>query len=606
MTGRRAAMQPRAGSALGPGVLLRQTALAVLAAAMIVLPRAWIIQDAHSETVDEAYHLLRGMILWTRPDLPISLNDPPLGAMLTAVPLLWNGCDLEAPARDPFVCAHNGERWYSLLYGQERPPDRLLRDVALWKAGLALVLYAVGFAWGASLYGVAAGWLVLALLLVEPTLTAHAHLATVDVIGVAGLMGASLALWHYWRDPSQARLVVAALACAAALLIKHTTATLPLISLAFALAWWRRRRRLAPPGAPAADRLGLLARRYLTGAGLTAIFIWALTGWDISRPIDSGIPPYGERDAWEVALWERVRDAARREWPAGKYLGSVLEAVNHNKHGHENYLHDEVRWEGWWHYFPVVATYKAPIGIAAAAVLAGVSLARRRASFAELGLLIPATASLWLIMNASINIGFRHALIVVAPLLVWCGRAASAGRAIALSAWACVLVAAVDVARWSPDYLSYVNRPRQGLHLRISDSNIDWAQSFKQVARWIDARPDDGRPIWVAPWADATGLAAPYHIGRRAGILDGSAVMPRSGILIVSPVRLSGQYYARHQFEEIRRLDPHERIGHSQHVYDLDRLTREGLLSRTPPGSDRSGAASSPDPAPPASRRSAG
>src|SRR5271168_1031429 len=44
----------------------RQLCLVVFLAAAVVLPRSYLIADAHSESIDDAYHLRRGLVFLTR------------------------------------------------------------------------------------------------------------------------------------------------------------------------------------------------------------------------------------------------------------------------------------------------------------------------------------------------------------------------------------------------------------------------------------------------------------------------------------------------------------------------------------------------------------
>ena len=60
--------------------------------------------------------------------------------------------------------------------------------------------------------------------------------------------------------------------------------------------------------------------------------------------------------------------------------------------GHNGYLFGEKRMTGWWYYFPVVATYKVPLGIAAVLLLGLISIGWEHPRWAEWGLLIPCVA----------------------------------------------------------------------------------------------------------------------------------------------------------------------------------------------------------------------
>src|SRR3954471_21149509 len=66
---------------------------ALLLTLAVTLPRALLIHNAHNETSDEDYHLVRGLEFLHRDPGLIhrELNDPPLGQALTALPLALLG-----------------------------------------------------------------------------------------------------------------------------------------------------------------------------------------------------------------------------------------------------------------------------------------------------------------------------------------------------------------------------------------------------------------------------------------------------------------------------------------------------------------------------------
>src|SRR5205085_11547661 len=107
------------------GSLFHLLALLALASA-ILFPRAIAISNAHSERIDDHYHLWRGLMFWNgRINEVNELNDPPLGEAISALPLLWTGCT-PGPERQ------------HVLYHQPLSPERLLLLIALWKSLLFL------------------------------------------------------------------------------------------------------------------------------------------------------------------------------------------------------------------------------------------------------------------------------------------------------------------------------------------------------------------------------------------------------------------------------------------------------------------------------------
>jgi len=122
---------------------------------------------------------------------------------------------------------------------------------------------------------------------------------------------------------------------------------------------------------------------------------------------------------------------------------------------------------------------------------------------------------------------------------------------------------------WHPDELSYINLPWKRPEGIISDSNIDWGQSLKQIREWLNAHPHEGREAYAQLFIpDTHGVAFDYYLGRRVKWVDEKA--PEHGLLIVSPVMIWGAYALPERFEKFRERRPVAIIGHCIRVYDLD------------------------------------
>lgn len=526
-----------------PKRLWRHLCFALILSALIVIPRAILIQENHSEASDDDYHLVRGLefLRLDRGLVHRELNDPPLGEALAALPLWLMGGTTHGP--DEGTAIHGQPRYSA---------ETALAVVAAWKSVLFLPLIAVAFLWCARLYGLASAWLAAGLLVVEPTITGHLHLASLDVIATTGIVTACYLGWRYFERPSNPRLLAAAIACAAALLIKHTAIIVPLMLCLYALLAWLRQEVEWP------------ARRVMfgviRGGIVTLMVMWVLLGFDSSG----------------------VRKG--RTWPLGLYLESALDAARHVREPNDAYLSGEIRRGGWWYYFPVVATYKVPIGITAL-LLAGVaSITWRRPRWAEWGLVIPAVGYTAFMLSQNINIGWRHFLPAYVFLMLLATRLVAAGTVLAWRTFAAaaLLFTAVDVSRWYPDYIPYINWPRRDVHLAISDSNVDWGQGLKQVERWLEQNEAfvAGRPVYLRGYTVRRRAVIRYLGGRVTQKYAGYPT-PRSGVLIISPVAISGVSESQDEYAYLRGIPPHAIIGHGLRVYDLDALAKEGRL---PPG----------------------
>ena len=283
--------------------------------------------------------------------------------------------------------------------------------------------------------------------------------------------------------------------------------------------------------------------------------------------------------------------------PAGLYVTSVAYFLEHIQAGHQAYLWGEMQLRGWWYYFPVLATYKIPIGIGVVFLLGIVSLAWVRPRYQELPIFLGFVLWLYCSLTQHINIGFRHFLPVEMFMMMLASRClARGGIAISIVAWLAVTGAAVDVARWTPDYLSYVNFPRKDVWLQISDSNLDWGQGRVRVERWLESLPQDGRPVYYGYFGpidvnlfDQLGprltqySSLGHWIHRTSQSVGGDILperhgLPDHGLLVVSAVAMAGQYESNDIYAPLRHIEPDKTLSNYLLVYDLDRLRETGKL----------------------------
>jgi len=543
----------------------RQFWLAVALAAVVMIPRSWLISRAHSECVDAEYHLDHGLCAIRGEHPPLTYNDPPLGEALMALPLYLAGCRPVDASSLGGVQSRPLRR--SVIYGQPISPELALSLVAVWKAVLFLPAAAVVFHWCRQLYGLRSAWLALALLLIEPTIAAHVAVAALDSLAMGAAVIAAFFGWQFIERPTARRAIVAGLALSAALLIKHSCVLLPPTIVLLALLHWNTRAARSSP------RAQFNALALLTLA--TIAFLWPLTLFNFSAPTEWGRFPPVRYDSTNVTLARMAHDAASVRWPAGIYLGSLMEAVEHARDGHPALLWGEYRTHGWRYYFLAVALYKVPVGIAIVLLLGAVSLAWKRVTWSEVGLIAPMFATGVLIVFGGINIGFRHALPCYVFLLMLSTRclAAPTFRFCTWTAWIALAAAAVHVSSFHPDYLSYINGPWRRPYLAIGDSNIDWGQATRQIATWLDRNPQyASRTIHYDDFDDHSGAAVWRYLGDRVRHAPVKGVVPSEGILIVSPAWIAGLYDRQTDYAALRYVRPIDTIGHSLLVYDLDAL----------------------------------
>jgi hypothetical protein len=545
----------------------RQLALAILLAATILIPRGILIARDHGPTFDENYHLYRGL-LFLHGDWPmlhgIRLNGSIVwGEALLSIPAWLNDQHVD----DPF----HANAWSSDVPPPQKfcyvLPDRIRIETAIWKSVLFLPAVAVIFGWVRSVYSLRSAWLAVALLLVEPTLAAMIPIPTPDSFAAEAIVIAVWAVWRFIKAPTLGHQITAAATVAVALLTKPNALLIPVVAAVLALVHWLWR-----------SRANLAAKiRSLGVAGLlTALFLWLLLLGDISVPLKLSDHEIFRRGGF---LSHGI--------PAGVYVESIWDAAIDEQAGRRSFLLGRTSNFGWWYYFPVVATFKVPIGIGVVAAMAFLSIPRIKPRYEELPLAISAIAFGGATMAQHIDIGFRHFLPAEIFLLMLSARVlAQPGALRAAISWLAVVATAIDVALWTPDYLSYVNFPRPAPWLDISDSNLDWGQGLKELRQWIEAHPDDHRPIYLIYFGpldqnlfDQLGPRLTQYV-----VVTGHWIardeasphlhdnqLPDHGLLIVSAVEMSALYHPADALAALQSRRPDQVIGHCLLVFDMDR-----------------------------------
>ncbi len=385
----------------------------------------------HTERYDDHYHIERGLRFLTRSLQWVDMNDPPFGEGLGALPLAVMGVRYK--------------EGLNLFYTSGYRPETLFIVVGIWKSILFLPMLGVAFHWCRRIYGLGAGWLAGALLLVDPTFAAHIPLPTLDVLGVEGVVIGSFLAWRYFERPTPRRLVAMGLGIAGAMSLKHTAIMMPVLVMGLAVLWW-----VVWPWRHGELRADFAARwparRYAAArvVGVTLLGLWVFTLLDVSwarMPLKWVYQEPGQHPVAENIL--------KFPLPGAVYISAFLEGMTHGQSGHPAYLLGQRNNSGWWHYFPVVMAYKVPLGIAGVMGLGLLSLLWGRRKWTEWGLLLPMLVWAGFLISSKVNIGFRHFLPAYAFMLLLAVRCVARGdnrlRGAIITALAWVGVAAAGV-----------------------------------------------------------------------------------------------------------------------------------------------------------------
>jgi hypothetical protein len=451
---------------------------------------AWCVTAAGqlSSTFDEPIYVARGLDHWRTGSHAglLQLGTMPLPPDVQTLPLyLW-------------------ERAHGVRFDAAADLDRLLP----WARAGTLVFWwlLLVHAWlaGRSLAGPWGGRLAVALLACEPSLLAHAALATTDLAITACL----LALVYHFRAGRDAGWLrrVGWPACwfAAAVLAKASGLVFGPICLLvvegerLVAGGWRPvpdgRHLLAACRKPVADlaQIGLL--------GLVLVFLYCGCDW---QPQPSFVAwahtlPAGSFGRSMVWLSEHLCVFTN----AGE---GIVRQVKHNVHGHGVYLLGRTDARSFWYYFPVVLTIKLSVPLLLVPILLAAVRARALLNWAALA----ALALLAFSLTCRVQIGVRLilplvglAVVGVAAGVVQTCRSLRPGwrpRLLAGGATAGLLWSATAAATVWPEGLCYVNElwggTRRG-YTRVSDANYDWGQGLKDLTRWQGEHADAPLDVW--------------------------------------------------------------------------------------------------------------
>ena len=409
-----------------------------------------------SITNDEVAHLGAGYVYLVTGDVALDLSHPPLLREIYALPiLLLKGGSVLGGISD---AAHFQGAQFAIGNALVAGPDG--ERIVFWARVPAIVLStclgALVALWATELWGVGGGLLALSLYTLDPTITAHAQLATTDV-GFAFFATSFLYLLRrHLRMPSTLSLVVTGVALGLALGAKFSGVVLVPMAVLLLSVFGRAR------GARA-----VLVELGALGA-LAYVVLWVIYLF----PSDPLFYLHGMR-------------AVNRDHTAG----------------YNFYLMGELRPGGWSYYFLIAWLVKTPLASLALFVGSLVLAARgtRSSALDEAALAIPALALFGGYSMLADDIGVRYLIPCLPFVFLFTARLApalsSAGRA--AHAAAAVLVAwyVLEFAVASPNHLSYFNQiaggSRGGTEW-LDDSNVDWGQGVIQLRDYLAESPHNG------------------------------------------------------------------------------------------------------------------
>jgi 4-amino-4-deoxy-L-arabinose transferase-like glycosyltransferase len=603
--------------------ILRDSAVLLLFAALLLTVSLTSMRQK-SLTVDELAHLPAGYTYVTLGDFRLNSEHPPLVKALAGLPLSF--LHPHADLNDDTWKKANQYRFGAKFFHQwNGDADRLLFWGRFPVVLLTLLLGVAVYFCARDFYGRKAGCVALALYLLTPDLIAHGQLVTTD-LGIAAFM--FIACYFFYRAPRRAtvwNVLASCLAVGLAVITKFSSALLfPMLALVGAAFAYSRTPVTLALGKFSGRQLKekrpkLLAAALIAATVVAGFFIiWASYGF---RHAISTDPEIAGRLTW----------SRYTQQPPGAVMSAVLLArdlrllpesytfgLGHMLHFSQRraaFLHGGQSSTGFWYYFVVTFLIKTPLPLLLFILLGFVLLRRYGAGLAaEAMLLLPPGFYFLYSLTAGLNIGNRHILPVYPFLIVFASKAARVfdelspardggeAKKVAAAGWrrqltssrslamACAALLAWQAAATGfiyPHFLSYFNElvggPTNG-HRWLVDSNLDWGQDLKGLAKFRAQHPDE--PLYLCYF----GSASPDAYNLQAKLLPGWPSwraaefkgpdyarfddIPAGALVAVSATYLQGVYLNESVapgmtrfLDRLRGMEPVGHVGYSIFIY---------------------------------------
>ena len=421
----------------------------------------------NGRSYDEIAHINTGLAFWTQGKPNLDLLHPPLRVMF-GLPAWW----LLAPPPGDFLTPFPPQSASAILLGAR------------------LIMVAVFLAWSwlfgrlaGRWMGAPAGLAALALILFEPTMAAHASLATTDILFMTTAFLSAAAAFEWVRRPGWGRALMLGVALGLTMLAKYQS-ILWFVGLAMGAAVY-----LVMKGRPFfRGRWSSVAMQL----GVALLVAWALfcTPYQF-RGVGT---PFGRMPLTRSDFGRKVMRLGSIPSPIPEAVLTGIDELMALQGGRASYFHGQLRPGGafFW-YFPALLLLKPPLALWGLVLLSLASWIRlkgwRWAGFWFFAIPV----AFFFVMIAfvfDLQIGVRH----ISPVFPFLAIAAAwatvslPGQLWRGAAWAlvaCVVIVGVSV---TPNQLGYFNQlaggPAGGWHW-FADSNQDWGQGGPAIGRYM-------------------------------------------------------------------------------------------------------------------------
>jgi len=583
-----------------------------------------------SLTMDEVAHLPAGFSYLTQKDMRLNPEHPPLIKDLAAIPLLFIK-GIKFPSNIKAWKDDVNGQWdfgFHFMYKIGNPADKMI----FWgRIPMILFLVFLGFfifKWTKELFGNEAALLALTLFSFSPTFLTHGRLVTTDVAAAAGAFIALYYFIGFLKNFTKKNLVLAGLSFGFAQLLKFSMfllfPTFGILILVWAIVKAENFKSfLIFLGKYLGAFIVILLISFIV---ISLVYLYHVWSYPLERQIrdiqvlhkDRVVPfigdvlnrlpkfknllgPLGDylTNLPKSLIWLAKNPIFR---PFSHYLTGLFLVIQRGLGGNTTFFLGEVSAAGWRNYFPVVYVIKLPLAFHILTTISLIYLAWQvkkpfwqniclrisgwlKKHFAEFAMLCFMVIYWAASLTSPLNIGVRH-LLPVFPFtfLLISGQIASWLKSPPfgikyLIVGVLILWQVISVTSIFPHFLAYFNEliggPDRG-YLYVVDSNLDWGQDLKRLAKWVDKQNID--KIYVNYFG---GGDAKYYLKEKFAPWWGTRdpkELPKGSYLAISATLLQGgrgqpvpgfdQPWGYYRW--LYQYTPITKIGYSIFVYYID------------------------------------
>jgi hypothetical protein len=497
---------------------------AILACAFLLLAifRVVHMDRLHSHGYDESVHVGAGMEWIDKGTYTIDPVHPPLARYAVTLPLYLSG------ERFPKVDPDNPRETYNnagnliLNDGGRYRPNLLLARLGIlpFLCIGAFVLYW----WTQKYLGDLAACVAVGFFTTTPSILAFAGLAYND-LPVACMQLAFLCLLTLWLEDSTWRMtVLLGLAGGLAIATKFTSIvflTVPAVAMFACKLWIDRRSGVRPASQVSFAFFG----RVFAAAFIALTVLWATYGFSIGRVQDrmmltpAAMPSFQHFPAIVRGI-VRSLIISNAHIPAPELLRGLANIWVANQAGPAAYLFGHNRAGGWWYFYPVAISLKAPLPLMIMAIIGGVyvcRLALRRGNWALLMPVVSTLAIMAVAMAGRYSVGTRYVLVVFGLFSILAGAAAIFLWQLPKAVWGrlllCVLLLwqAAETIRARHDFIAYFNElaPSDPSKALVVGCDLDCGQDLLRLAGELHSRGVSHLSLAVWTSADMSQMGLP-------------------------------------------------------------------------------------------------